>query len=295
MDKESLFRQIIANYGPLKYALLDAQTFDESHYGFPEVYYEVMQSDLRRIDAFRRSFAQYDMLRDKVVCEAGVGTLALSRYYLPFVKKAYLIESNPALSDQIHRELKEKGWDHKVVFIEGDAMQTILPEPVDFIIGELMSIFCANEYQVQIFQHLRQFLKPDGKLIPEKILNWAQLSRASFENEHLHYPIFFSRHLPEFLSPPALINTIDLYKTDSTKVDIQTRFSPALSGQANSVFLTSWISLCAGINFTGTDSLMPPTVRKLESEQPVIAGEILSLQSTFTYGTSLNQARFRIK
>ena len=81
-----VFYDVVDNFDRLKYALLEAQTFDPDHYGFPRIYYKVMESDRRRVEAFTRTFAHYDMMRGATVCEAGIGTLALTKHYLPYVK-----------------------------------------------------------------------------------------------------------------------------------------------------------------------------------------------------------------
>ncbi|MEL6590992.1 MAG: rRNA adenine N-6-methyltransferase family protein [Bacteroidota bacterium] len=283
---------IVKRFDELKYALLDAQTFDPEHYGFPDFYYEVMETDHKRVEAFRKAFEKYDQLKDKVVCEIGVGTLALTKHFLPHVKKAYLIESNPNVIAFVEDELKKNGWTDKVTLIHGDALKTELPEPVDFVIGELMSIFCANELQVQIFRHARKFLSKDGVLMPERIHNMAQLCYSDFDHGHDHYPVFFTRHLPEIFCPMQLINTIDLYQEEEMHIHRRNQFQPMLSGKVNAVYLNSWIQVAEGCNFTGTDSLMPPTVVKLREAVEVKAGESYTLHSDYQYGTSLDQASF---
>lgn len=287
--------KIVTQYPELKYALLKAQTFDPQTFGFPEVYYKIMETDSIRVNSFRDSFLKYNNLKNKIVCEVGVGRLALSRFFLPHVKKAYLIESNPKLIKFIKKELKENGWDQKVVFIAADALTVKLPEKVDFIIGENMSIFCANEHQVQIFQHLRQFLKPKGKLIPEKIINLVQLGNTTFEEKNKHYPIMFSRHLPTLMTTQKKVNTIDLYQAKDKTVSKTVHVKALLYGTINCVYLNSWVQCVKGVNFTGTDSLMPPTVVKLKKSIHVSAGETIKLKVTFNYGTSLNEALFWIE
>ncbi|MEM6700409.1 MAG: hypothetical protein AAF599_18540, partial [Bacteroidota bacterium] len=84
-----LLSKIIKHYDQLKYALLEAQSFDEKHFGFPEIYYEIMESDRTRIQAFQQAFQKHDFT-DKIVCEAGVGRLALSKFYLSKVKKSFI-------------------------------------------------------------------------------------------------------------------------------------------------------------------------------------------------------------
>jgi len=289
-----LLSEIVDQYDALKYALLDAQTFSETHFGFPPIYYKIMETDAIRVQAFTKAFQQYDFT-NKVVCEAGIGTLALTQHFLPQVKKAFLIENNPDLRDLIEQKIKANNWGDKVELIFGNALKVELPEPVDYIVGELMSIFCANEFQVQIFQHLRKFLKPNGKLLPERIVNIGQLAYAHFENNHKHYPLNFTRHLPERLTLQAEINTIDLYTEQSLRIEKKTTFTPVMSGVVNALFMHSFVQVAEGCNFTGTDSLMPPTVCKLEVPVKVQQGKPVELQCDYTYGTSLDEASFWVE
>ena len=288
-----LLAQLVRNYDQLKYALLNAQTFDAQHYGFPDVYYEIMESDQQRIGSFQRAFSACNF-HDKVVCEAGVGRLALSQFYLPQVRKAYLIENNPHLFSFIEQELVKRGWSDRVEVIFADARTVQLPEPVDFIIGEMMSIFCANEFQVQVFKHLRQFLKPGGQLIPGKIINLVQLARVEFAEGIDHYPVNFTRHWPELLSSEVVVNTIDLTTVLDEEVHFTTPVSALLSGEVNALLLRSFIELVPGVNFTGTDSLMPPTVLRLAKPTSIEAGKSYKIEGRFTYGTSLDEAVVQI-
>ncbi len=286
-----LFPQLVDQYDDLKYALLDAQTFDPEHYGFPPVYYRIMESDRQRIGAFERAFQAYDF-RDKVVCEAGVGRLALTELYLPQVRHAYLIENNPQLRPFLEAQIRERGWQDKVTLLFADAREVRLPEPVDAIIAEMMSIFAINEHQVPVFQHLRQYLRPGGRLFPERIINLVQLARADFDTPHTHYPIAFSRHLPEVLSLPSVLHTIDLYQESQPAVQARTTLTPLLSGCANALYLRSLVQISEGCNFTGTDSLMPPTVCGLKEEAEVKTGVAVEVEGNYRYGTSLEEASF---
>ncbi len=295
MTNEQLYRQIVAHYPQLKYALLAEQTFDNEHFGFPDLYYDMMESDTQRIGKFVDTFRQYDFFAHQTVCEVGVGRLALSRHYLPYVKKAYLIESNPHLLLYLRAEIAKMGLGDKVVLLHGDGRHIQLPEPVDALVGELMSIFCANELQVQIFMHLRQYLKNGGVLVPQSIINLATLCEATFEQGHTHYPINFSRHLPQWLSLPAVINTIDLLTINATTARANTAFVAINPGKANAILLNSHIHLSDKHTFTGTDSLMPPTVLQLPETQILRPGQSLELESHLQYGSQLENSRFLLR
>ncbi len=285
---DNLFETIIDNYEALKYKLLDAQTFDEDHFGFPEIYYKIMESDQQRVDAFGNAFEIHDNLKNAVVCEVGVGTLPLTKLYMPYVKKAYLIENNPDIIPFIKEEVAKHDWTHKVEVIHADALTVELPEKVDFVIGELMSIYCANEFQVQIFQHMREFLKPDGKLLPNRIVNFARLCEAQIDKEVHHYPVNFTRHQPMFLTQQFLVNEIELLKEKKQGVSLSFSVPVLFSGTVNALYLESYVEVTPGSNFTGTDSLMPPTVLKTTNTIEVKAGDLIHIDFNFNYGASLD-------
>ncbi|SEC32313.1 Predicted RNA methylase [Tenacibaculum sp. MAR_2009_124] len=288
MDKK-LFASIIDNYENLKYGLLNAQTFDENHFGFPEIYYKIMESDEQRVNAFKKAFELHNNFKDAVVCEIGVGTLPLTKLYMPYVKKAYLIENNPDLIPFIKEEVAKYDWADKVEVLFADALTVELPEKVDHIIGELMSIYCANEFQVQIFQHMRNYLKPDGHLFPNRIVNFARLCEAEIDTDIHHYPVMFTRHQPMFLSQQFLVNEIELLKEKKQGVKLSFSVPVLFSGTINALYLESYVEVSEGANFTGTDSLMPPTVLKTTNTLEVKAGDLIHIDFSFNYGCSLDK------
>ena len=287
MDKK-LFEAVIDNYENLKYGLLEAQTFDENHFGFPEIYYKIMETDEQRVNAFKKAFELHNNFKDAVVCEIGVGTLPLTKLYMPHVKKAYLIENNPDLVPFIQQEVAKYDWADKVEVLFADALTVELPEKVDHIIGELMSIYCANEFQVQIFQHMRNYLKPEGHLFPNRIVNFARLCEAEIDEGIHHYPVMFTRHQPMFLSQQFLVNEIELLKEKKQGVKLSFSVPALFTGTVNALYLESYVEVSKGANFTGTDSLMPPTVLKTTNTLEVEAGDLIHIDFSFDYGSSLD-------
>ncbi len=284
-----MLTDVVNHYDALKYGLLHAQTFDPAHYGFPPVYYRIMETDRQRVGAFAKAFALNDNLEGATVCEVGVGTLPLTKLYMPHVRRAYLIENNPDLIEPIRAEIAKYDWADKVELIFADALTVTLPEPVDFLIGELMSIYCANEFQVQIFQHMRQFLAPSGKTFPNRIVNFARLCEAEFDEGITHYPVMFTRHQPMFLTQQFLVNEIELLKEKKTSVKLSFSVPVLFGGRVNALYLESYVEITPGANFTGTDSLMPPTVLKTSDEQDVAPGDLVHVDFGFEYGRNLDE------
>ena len=61
------------------------------------------------------------------------------------------------------------------------------------------------------------------------------------------------------------------------------------SGHVNALYLESYVEITPGSNFTGTDSLMPPTVLKTTNTQEVKAGDLVHIDFSFDYGSSLDK------
>jgi predicted RNA methylase len=296
-EKEEFMSKLVDNYEILRYYLQTAETFDPKHYGFLPICYKIMETDKQRIQSFVQAFKKYNMFKDAIVCEVGIGRLALTKFYLDHCRKAYLIESNPHICDFIKNELKKNKWEQKVTLIFDDALRIELPEKVDYIIGELMSIYCANEFQVPIFRHMRQWLNTHhGRLLPSKIKNLIQVGYTIFNDKHKYYSLMFTRHWPCLMTNQVLVNVIDLYVIEEMEVKCQIIVKALLTGQVNCVLLNSFIEVARGCNFTGTDSLMPPTVVKLINENifEIEEDKEYLLKIQFTYATSLDQAIFEI-
>ena len=204
-------------------------------------------------------------------------------------KKAYLIENPPNLVPFIKAEIAKYPWSDKVEVIFDNALTVTLPEKVDYLVGELMSIYCANEFQVQIFQHMREFLKPGGKLFPNRIVNFARLCTADIDDNIHHYPVMFTRHQPMFLTQQFLVNEIELLKEKKQGVKLSFSVPVLFTGKINAIYLESYVEVTEGANFTGTDSLMPPTILKTTNALQVKAGDLVHIDFSFDYGSSLDK------
>ena len=154
-----------------------------------------------------------------------------------------------------------------------------------------MSIYCANEFQVQIFQHMRQYLRPGGQCFPHRIVNFARLAEAQLDDGIRHYPVMFTRHQPMFLSQQFLVSEIELWRERRTAIDLGFPVPTLFGGTVNALYLESYVEITPGANFTGTDSLMPPTIIGTDNTQDVVAGDLVHVDLDFTYGTSLDEVK----
>ena len=136
---------------------------------------------------------------------------------------------------------------------------------------------------------MRNFLQPEGSLFPNRIVNFARLCEAEIDEKIHHYPVMFTRHQPMFLTQQFLVNEIELAKEKKQGVKLSFSVPVLFTGTINSLYLESYIEVTPGANFTGTDSLMPPTVLKTDNTLEVKAGDLIHIDFSFDYGSSLDK------
>ena len=115
------------------------------------------------------------------------------------------------------------------------------------------------------------------------------LCEAEIDPSIHHYPVNFTRHQPMFLTQQFLVNEIELLKEKKQGVKLSFSVPVLFSGTVNALYLESYVEVTEGANFTGTDSLMPPTVLKTTNTQEVKAGDLVHIDFTFDYGSSLDK------
>lgn len=147
-------------------------------------------TDIVRTEKFRQALKETIKSGDTIVeanvntgdtiVEAGAGTGILAMMAAAMgARKVYAVEINPQTVKTCRAFLEYCGFDKNVVeVIEGDATKCDLPEQADMIVSENMYTGLFAEPQMQIINNLRRFLKPDGKIIPEKFSSYLELVEA---------------------------------------------------------------------------------------------------------------------
>jgi radical SAM enzyme (TIGR01210 family) len=147
-------------------------------------------TDVVRTEKFRQALRETIKDGDSVVeanvntgdtvVEAGAGTGILAMMAAVMgARKVYAVEINPQTVKACRAFLEYCGFNQGVVeVIETDATTCDLPEQVDVILSENMYTGLFVEPQMQIINNLRRFLKPGGKIIPEKFFSYLELVEA---------------------------------------------------------------------------------------------------------------------
>ena len=186
-----------------------------------------------------------------VVVDAGSGTGILGVFAaMAGAKRVYCIELHPRFVTLIEHLAERNGVSDVITVIHGDATVVDIPEPVDVLICELLCTGQFFEPEVQVVNHLRQFLRPDAHIIPRQIRSYVRLLDAQ---ERL-YGVKIdcdSRSVvldsDEPVTTRALYDTIDLTRPAPLLVDTTVALRARVSRRADAVLIEGEAELVEGL------------------------------------------------
>jgi len=260
-------------------------------------YHLEMLSDRERVEQFKKGIDKV-VTKDTVFCELGCGTGVFSIYAARKAKKVYAIELDEEVYKFAKKNIEASGLTN-IELIHANAMEVELPEKVDVVFAEMLSIWMIHEPQLLVMNSaVKRLLKPKGITIPEKIVNLLEVCNTDyiFDNIEMRAPIaqFTGIKQPRILTTSIVFDSYKLNEVNPETVNGSIATTSITSGIANSVRLSSLVKICDGVNFFTTDTLMPQTIFPLEEELFINDGEEISINAQFNFRSELNDVTFSI-
>ncbi len=138
------------------------------YFVYDELLYGAMTNDEVRNQSYRAALAS--TVPGKVVVEIGTGKDAiLSRFCVEAgAKHVYTIELLEETYRQAKQCIERLGLSDKITILYGDATKVELPELADVCVSEIVGAIGGSEGAAVIINNARRFLKPGGRMIPER-------------------------------------------------------------------------------------------------------------------------------
>ena len=236
---------------------------------------------------------------DDVFCELGCGTGIFSAYAAEFCHEVYSIELDPSIAAIAAANFFASRFRDKIHLIEDDAMTAVLPLGMraTVIFAEMMSIWTVDEPQVIVINRARDdILAPGGTVIPGRIVNVVELGYFPFTVRGVELrsalPLFTGIDGPALLTERRTARVLDFRNAVPLDLGATVELDAIMNGRINCAVLHSYVEFAPGVIFSGTDSLMPPTVIPLQADVDVKAGERVQFRATARAWTDLGEATF---
>lgn len=234
-----------------------------------------------------------------VVVDAGAGTGILGVFAaLDAAAKVYSIELHPRFCELISHLAQKNNVEDQFTVIHGDATLVKIPEKIDLVICELLCTGQFFEPEVQVINHLRQYFKPDTRIVPTKVESFLQLMDA----QEVFYDVRIdtdSRSIlladDEPVSTKVCYDVIDFSKPVSPEVvDTSVIVRARKTRLADAVVITSRAFLTDEIVTERTKFLYNPEVIFLKEPVELVKNKKYRVHISYPYGADTLKCIIRV-
>lgn len=257
----------------------------------PQWHYSMLL-DTDRVAVFKEAIEQTVKDND-IVYDLGTGSGILAMVASQKAKKVYAVELDPITCMYAKENLKINDYENikKIELIEEDASEYNFKEQADVIIAELLDTALITEPQVPVLNSIikKGYLKENGKIIPEKVYNTAQIVIAKMG--HIYYD---EEVISKSVSEEILYDTIDFYKINKEEVSYNLKFKiddNYKEGTNLGIRLNTYTELTNKIMSGSSPMLNPPLVIPIEN--PVIKDNILNIILSYKMGGDLDSIKVK--
>ncbi len=273
----------------------------------PLQYHHNMLMDANRMDNFKAAI-QRQVFTGAKVLELGGGTGVLSWFAAQSAAKVYCVEFNPDMVAEARRLLAMNQHGDRVEVIHADAFEYLPPEPVDFVICEMIHVAMLREKQVEVIESFKQRYaeKFPGismpMFIPEAILMAVQPLQQRYDFSGYQAPIIqfqlggvFTADTLE-LAQPAVYSVIDFTNPNDLWINWAGQIQIEQSGQLSALrFITKNVLAIVPETNSTIDWLNHYMALPLKTPLNVVAGDVLNISFQYRTGGSIDSLQNSIK
>jgi predicted RNA methylase len=251
-------------------------------------YHLNLLSDKERVVAFQEAIKEK---AKGTVYDIGAGCGILSILAAPYADFIYAVEIDHTAAKLAESNLKS--FDN-VLVINKDAREVIFPQKADLIICEMLDTALIDEEQVPVLNSILKYLKKDGEIIPEKILNSAEA--IEMDREHICYEDNEAGEKPnyEVMSNFVIYSEIDFKNEIEENVEADIKFKVSKKGSISGVKITTFTILTEHLICGPTPMLNPPLLIPTEKIN-VDIGDTIKINLIYKMGGGLDSIRTRIE
>ncbi|MGF7118732.1 50S ribosomal protein L11 methyltransferase [Methanobacterium oryzae] len=251
-------------------------------------YHFNLLSDTERLSAFLEAIKQK---AKGTVYDIGAGCGILSILAVPYSNFIYAVEKDSRSAKLAESNFKEF---NNILLINDDARNVIFEDKADLIICEMLDTALIDEEQVPVVNSILKYLKDDGEIIPQGILNGAEaiyVDRDSicyddeFESSRINYQI---------LSNLVIYSEFNFKNLIEEYVETEFELEICKKGTFSGIKITTFTLLTNYIICGPTPMLNPPLLIPT-GKMNVNIGDIIKVKLSYKMGGGLDSIQTRVK
>ena len=240
-------------------------------------YHHDLLKDEDRLSAFFQAIEEYDGNSD-LAYDLGCGSGILSYFLKDYFKEIIAVEINRKASECAKDNLK--AFDN-IEVVNGDVLQYEFTKKADLIVCEMLDTALIDEEEVPVLNHARGFLKEDGKIIPQGIINTVELVNMQRDNIHWDEGAVY-----EEFSKPVVYSEFNFLDNINPEFETSFTLKSKRDGIINGLKITTFTKLNDNIIAGPSPMLNPPLLIPLE-EKSVKVNDLINVNLKYIMGNGI--------
>ena len=170
--------------------------------------------------------------------------------------------------------------------INEDILNYDFTKKADLIVCEMLDTALIDEEEVPVLNHVKQFLRDGGKIIPQGIINTAEL--VNLEREYVHWDEDGVKY--ESFSKPIVYSELNFLDDICPDFEEIISFKPMKEGKINGLKITTYTILNDNLICGPTPMLNPPLLIPLE-EKYVKGNEFINVKLKYIMGKGIESIK----
>ena len=241
-------------------------------------YHSDLLKDNKRLSAFYEAINEHGS-NDDVAYDLGCGSGILSYFLKDYFNEIFSVE----IDFKAYKCARENLNDFpNVNVINTDVLDYEFPQKADLIVCEMLDTALIDEEEIPVLNHAKQFLKDDGKIIPQGIINTVELvnmnrNNVCWDEGGVIYDVFSDEVK---YSKFNFLDDIDAHFEKDIKLQAKK------DGKINGLKITTYTKLNDNIICGPTPMLHPPLLIPLK-EKFVNSNEFINVKLKYIMGNGI--------
>lgn len=245
---------------------------------FKTTYYHFdLLKDEERISAFYEAIEDLSV-NQELAYDLGCGSGILSFFLNSYFKEIIAIEQDVKASICAKKNLENF---KNIKVINEDVFNYNFSKKSDLIVCEMLDTALIDEEEVPVLNHVRNYLKEDGRIIPQGIINIIEL--AHLERDYIHYDEDVSC---EILSKPVIYDEINFLNEINPNFEKVITLKAKKDSSVNGLKITTVTKLNDNLVCGPTPMLNPPLLIPL-NEKNVKCNDLINVKLKYIMGKGI--------
>ncbi|WP_458453712.1 methyltransferase domain-containing protein [Methanobrevibacter sp.] len=240
-------------------------------------YHSDLLKDSDRLAVFYEAIKEYSS-NNQLAYDLGCGSGVLSYFLSDYFEEIISLEINKKTYECAKENLKDF---NKIKVINTDVLNYEFRKKADLIVCEMLDTALIDEEEIPALNRAKEFLKPDGEIIPKGVINAVEL--VNFERHYLHWDEG-ARH--EIMSDQIIYDEINFKDEINPEFKTVLKLKATKEGLLNGLKITTFTKLTDNI-IAGPLPMLNPSLLIPLNERQVKVNDFIQVELKYIMGNGI--------